>query len=164
MMLFKMLARLNRMARNKIYCIYLGRSKRKITQGTTVRDTLLLEDDQMKTASTSNSTVTAGSSSQTLNIDPNWVRSWEHAAAEYQNTLQLNRHTQDNEKSPLKRESSRTKTETISSLPKYVSATSNSNIYLSIYFRAAFHLTFFRIDISTCNKYQTKRPVRRARR
>lgn len=96
-----------------------GRSKRKTTQGTTVRNALLLEDDQMKVASTSNSTVTAGSSSQTLNIDSNWVRSWEQAAAGYQNSLQLNRHTHDNEKSPLKRASSREKTETVSSLPKY---------------------------------------------
>ncbi|XP_011698284.1 PREDICTED: myb protein isoform X2 [Wasmannia auropunctata] len=100
-----------------------GRGKRKNTQGTAVRDSLLLEDDQnQKTASTSSSTVTAGSSSQTLDIDLDWVRGWEHAAtAEYQNALQLNRHTHGNEKcaSPPKRGSSRMKTETLSLLPKY---------------------------------------------
>ncbi|XP_018311829.1 myb protein isoform X2 [Mycetomoellerius zeteki] len=100
-----------------------GRGKRKNTQGTIVTDTLLLEDDQnqMKTASTSSSTVTAGSSSQNLeHLD--WVRNWEHhATAGYQNALELNRHTHGNEKcaSPLKRGSSRAKAETVSSLSKY---------------------------------------------
>jgi len=84
-----------------------------------------LEDDQnqMKVASTSSSssTVTAGSS-QTLEIEHlSWVRSWEQQAG-YQNTLQLNRHTHGNEKcvSPLKKGSSRAKTETVSTLPKYI--------------------------------------------
>ncbi|XP_011873461.1 PREDICTED: myb protein isoform X2 [Vollenhovia emeryi] len=99
-----------------------GRSKRKNTHGTALRDPLLLDDDQnpMKAASSS-STVTAGSSSQNLNIDLDWVRNWEqHATAGYQNTLQMNRHTHDIEKSdsPLKRGSARVKTETVS-LPKY---------------------------------------------
>lgn len=121
---------------NDTYCIYLGRSKKKNTQNTTVRDTLLLEDDQnqMKTASTSNSTITGGNSSQTLNIEHlDWVRGWEQVAAvEYQNTLQLSRHAHDNEKcvSPLKRGSLRAKTETVSSLPKYAFKTNNMSVYL----------------------------------
>ncbi|XP_012542405.1 myb protein isoform X2 [Monomorium pharaonis] len=100
-----------------------GRGKRKNVQGTTVRNTLLLEDDQnqLKTVSASSSTVTAGSSSQTLDIESHldWVRNWEQQ--EYQNVLQLNRrHTHGNEKcaSP-KRESLQVKIETVSSLPKY---------------------------------------------
>ncbi|KYN14706.1 Transcriptional activator Myb [Trachymyrmex cornetzi] len=103
-----------------------GRGKRKNTQSaTTVKDTLLLEDDQnrMKTASATSSTVTAGNSSQSLDLEHlGWIKSWEqHATAEYQNALELNRHTHGNEKcaSPLKRGSSRAKAETVSSLSKY---------------------------------------------
>ncbi|XP_077257203.1 proto-oncogene like protein Myb isoform X1 [Temnothorax americanus] len=99
-----------------------GRSKRKNTQGTTARDPLLLEDEQSQMkASTSSST--AGSSSQTLNLESiDWIRNWEqHVATGYHNALQLNRHTHDDEKcaSPSKRESSRAKAETASLVPKY---------------------------------------------
>ncbi|XP_025991710.1 myb-related protein A isoform X2 [Solenopsis invicta] len=102
-----------------------GRGKRKNIQSTAVRDPLILEDEQnqMKAASPSNSTVTASSSSQLLDLQSqlDWIRNWEsQTTMDYQNALQLNRHTQDNEKceSP-KRGSSRTKIETVSSLPKY---------------------------------------------
>lgn len=114
------------MTRNERNLLHLGRSKRKNTQGATVRDTPLLEDDQnqMKTASSSNSTVAAGSPLQTLNIEQlEWVRNWQsEQTAGYQSALQLNRHTHNNEKcaSSLKGESSRTKVETVSLLPKYV--------------------------------------------
>ncbi|XP_071553664.1 myb protein isoform X3 [Temnothorax nylanderi] len=99
-----------------------GRSKRKNTQGTTARDPLLLEDEQSQMkASTSSST--AGSSSQTLNLESiDWIRNWEqHVVAGYHNALQLNRHTHDDEKcaSPSKRGSSRAKAETASLVPKY---------------------------------------------
>lgn len=135
MIVFIMPAGFDRTWRNKRNLLYLGRGKRKNTQGTIVTDTLLLEDDQnqMKTASTSSSTVTAGSSSQNLeHLD--WVRNWEHhATAGYQNALELNRHTHGNEKcaSPLKRGSSRAKAETVSSLSKYiVFETNDHHVYL----------------------------------
>lgn len=125
--------------RNLLY--YLGRGKRKI-QSTTVGDTLLLvEDDQnqMKAASTSSSTIT-GSSSQTLDIELDWVRNWEQHTTGYQDALQLNRHTHDNEKcaSPLKRGPSRAKAETISSLPKYIILETNDVISI-----CGLLLTFF---------------------
>jgi len=125
------------MAINERNLLYLGRGKRKNAQGaTTVKDTLLLEDDQnRKTASASNSTIIVGNSSQSLDLEHlGWIKNWEqHATAGYQNALELNRHTHGNEKctSPLKRESSRAKAETVSSLSKYIVFETNDIIYVS---------------------------------
>lgn len=148
-------------ARNERKLLYLGRGKRKNTQGTAVTDPLLLEDDQMKAASSSSSTATANSS-QALDIEHlDWVRNWEqHTTTGYQTTLHLNRHSNEKCASPSKRGSVRVKAETVSSLPKYIVFEMN---VMYVYLWAAFNfLLFFRADILTCNTYKTKRPVRRA--
>ncbi|XP_067204827.1 myb protein isoform X2 [Linepithema humile] len=111
-----------------------GRGKRKSTEGATViRDSLLLEDSicgqsEIKITSISgndSAILTAGSVSQTFDIDQlDWIKTLgsQHAVTSYQDSLHINRRTHGNEKhvqSPSKRGSSRTKTETVSSFPKY---------------------------------------------
>lgn len=73
------------------------------------------------------SPLTASSTLQTLDIDLDWIKTFEPqhlATSGYLDTLLLsNRCARDNEKrmqSPSKKTSSRTKIETISSFPKYV--------------------------------------------
>lgn len=73
------------------------------------------------------SPLTIGGTSQTLDIDLDWIRTLDHqhlASPGYLDTMLLsNKCTRDNEKnmqSPSKRASSRTKPETISSFSKYV--------------------------------------------
>lgn len=95
-----------------------------------MRDAILLEDDacsqsRLKSASTSgdsSSTLTAGSASQTIDDQLDWVRVWEQQNPGYQNVVHVNRRTHDDEKrvqSPSKRESSRADSETVSPFTRY---------------------------------------------
>ncbi|XP_029172647.1 myb protein-like isoform X2 [Nylanderia fulva] len=111
-----------------------GRGKRKSTEDTTtMRDledgvcdpsrikTELIDDENV-------SPLTIGGTSQTLDIDLDWIKTLDHqhlTSPGYLDTMLLsNKCTRDNEKnmqSPSKRASSRTKSETIPSFSKYCS-------------------------------------------
>ncbi|CAL1680545.1 unnamed protein product [Lasius platythorax] len=111
-----------------------GRGKRKNTEGTTIMRDLedgVCDPSRIKAESISGegvSPLTIGSTSQTLDIDLDWIRTLEQqhlSTPGYLDTMLLsNKCTRDNEKSmqsPSKRVSSRMKTETISSFSKYYS-------------------------------------------
>lgn len=111
----------------------------------------ILEDDvcsqnRIKPASTSgdsSSTVTAGSTSQTLDIELEWpaIRSWETPSLTYSDILHINKHMHNNEKSiqsPSKRGSYCARNETVSPFNKYVVLETVVTVY-----RIFFSFVFF---------------------